>query len=136
MISFRQNIVYFSTDLLKSLVKKNTRRKFLFNYLINLVEIKKKISGKKIDFLIYNRNYSVKNNFLRNMFLKILTQFNLIIYTVGDYLLLPGVKNLGYVSRKKTINLLKKTRFIINSGENPYNIFTIDAFNNHTNIIY
>ena len=32
--------------------------------------------------------------------------------------------------------MLKKTKFIINTGENPYNIFTIDAFNNHVNIIY
>ena len=39
-------------------------------------------------------------------------------------------------SRKKTIELLKRTKFIINSGENPYNLFTIDAFNNHVNIIY
>ena len=40
------------------------------------------------------------------------------------------------MDRKKIIFFLKKTKFIINSGEDPYNIFTIDAFNNHVNIIY
>ena len=136
ILLFRQNKVYFSTDLLKPLLDNNTKEKVSCNYLINLVEIKKKIFKKDIDFLIYNRNYSVKNNYLRNNFLKILEKLNLIIYTIGDPLFLPGIKNLGYITRKKTINFLKKTKFIINSGENPYNIFTIDAFNNHTNIVY
>jgi len=131
----RQNKIYFSTDLLKSLIKKN-KKKVFFNYLLNLVNIKKKDINKNIDFLIYNRNYSVKNNFLRDKFLKILSQMNFKIIVIGDDLSLRGVKNLGFVTREKTNSLLKRTKFIINSGENPYNIFTIDAFNNHSNIIY
>ena len=63
--------------------------------------------------LIYNRNYSVKNNSLRNKLLKKLTKLNITIYAVGDYLLLPGIKNLGYINRKETIRLLKKTKFIV-----------------------
>ena len=58
------------------------------------------------------------------------------IMVVGDQLALKGVKNFGYLSREKISFLLKRTKFVINSGENPYNIFTIDAFNNHSNIIY
>jgi len=135
ILFFRQNAIYFSTDLLKPLVR-NHNKKIFFNYLINLVDIKKKVEKKEIDFLIYNRNYSVKNNFLRNNLLKIITKKNLNIYTIGDSLQLHNVKNLGFITRRKTNNLLKSTKFIINSGENPYNVFTIDAFNNHTNIIY
>jgi hypothetical protein len=132
---FRQNKIYFSTDLLKSLIKKN-KKMFSYNYLLNLVDIKKKIIKKNIDFLIYNRNYSVKNNFIRNKLLKILSKMNLKIIIIGDYLSLKGVTNLGFITRRKTNSLLKRTKFIINSGENPYNIYTIDAFNNHSNIIY
>ena len=55
---------------------------------------------------------------------------------MGDYLSYNKTRNLGFVSRKKISSLLKKTKFIINTGENPYNIFTIDAFNNNVNIIY
>ena len=58
------------------------------------------------------------------------------IIVIGDNLTLKGVKNLGFVTREKANSLLKRTKFIINSGENPYNIFTIDAFNNHSNVIY
>jgi hypothetical protein len=132
----RQNKIYFSTDLLKSLINKKYKNKVFFNYLLNLMNIKKNIKKKNIDFLIYNRNYSVKNNLLRDKLLKILSKINLKISVIGDHLLFKDVKNLGFVSREKANSLLKRTKFIINSGENPYNIFTIDAFNNHSNIIY
>ena len=98
------------------------------------LRIKKK--EKNIDLLIYHRNYSVKNNYLRNKLLKIASKMNLNIYVIGDHLNFKNIKNLGFISREKTVFLLKKTKFIINSGENPYNIFTIDAFNNHVDIIY
>tara|TARA_B100000768_G_scaffold181159_1_gene203110 strand:- start:404 stop:1480 length:1077 start_codon:yes stop_codon:yes gene_type:complete len=132
----RQNKIYFSTDLLKPLVNKANNKKAFFNYLINLVKINRYIKKKKYDFLIYNRNYSVKNNILRNRLLKIILSKGFKIMVVGDQLTLKGVKNLGYLSREKTNLLLERTKFVINSGENPYNIFTIDAFNNHSNIIY
>ena len=132
----RQNVIYFSTDLLKPLIKKKFKNKFFFNYLLQLVNIRKYHSKKNIDFVIYNRNYSVKNNFLRNKLLKCLNELKLNIIVVGDYLSYSKIRNLGFVSRKKISSLLKKTKFIINSGENPYNIFTIDAFNINVNIIY
>jgi|TARA_B110000037_G_C17055725_1_gene479701 hypothetical protein len=132
----RQNKIYFSTDLLKNLIPNKHMNRISFNYLIHLVEIKNKKDKKNIDLLIYNRNYSVKNNYLRNKLLKILITMNLNIYAIGDHLYLRNIKNLGFISREKTNFLLRKTKFIINSGENPYNIFTIDAFNNHVDIIY
>ena len=42
---FRQNKIYFSTDLLKPLIVKNNNKTF-FNYLINLIEIDKYIKKK------------------------------------------------------------------------------------------
>ena len=136
LVYFRQNIIYFSTDLLKSIINKKHKKKIFYNYLVNLVKINRIKTKKDIDLLIYNRNYSVKNNFLRNKFLKNLLKMNYKIFVVGDNLNLKKFKNLGFIDRKKIIYFLKKSKFIINSGENPYNIFTIDAFNNHVNIIY
>lgn len=136
ILFYRQNKVYFSTDLLKDFITKENKKKIFFNYLINLIEIKNISKKKNIDLLIYNRNYSVKNNSLRNKLLTTLSKINLKIYAIGDYLPINNIKNLGFVTRKECYSLLNRTKFIINSGENPYNIFTIDAFNNHANIIY
>ena len=132
----RQDKIYFSTDLLKTLISKKNKNRVFFNYLIHLIKLKNKKNKKNIDLLIYNRNYSVKNNDLRNKFLKIALKINLNIYVIGDHLNFKKIKNLGFITREKTNFLLKKTKFIINSGENPYNIFTIDAFNNHVDVIY
>ena len=96
---------------------------------MNLIKINKIHTKKNIDLLIYNRNYSVKNNYLKNKLLNILIKMNYKIVVVGDNLNLKKIKNLGFLDRKNYFFL--KTKFIINSGENPYNIFTIDAFNNH-----
>ena len=132
----RQNIIYFSTDLLKPLINEKFKNKIFFNYLLQLINIKKYHKKKIIDLVIYNRNYFVKNNFLRNKLLQNIIKLKLNIIVVGDYLSEDKIKNLGFVSRKKISSLLKKAKFIINTGENPYNIFTIDAFNNNVNIIY
>lgn len=136
ILFYRQNKVYFSTSLLKDFITEENKKKVFFNYLINLIEIKKISKKKNIDLLIYNRNYSVKNNSLRNKLLTTLTKINLKIYAIGDYLPIKKIENLGFITRKECCSLLNRTKFIINSGENPYNIFTIDAFNNHANIIY
>ena len=96
----RQNKIYFSTDLLKSLINKKYKNKVFFNYLLNLMNIKKNIKKKNIDFLIYNRNYSVKNNLLRDKLLKILSKINLKISVIGDHLLFKDVKNLGFFCKK------------------------------------
>ncbi len=41
ILFLRQNKIYFSTDLLKSLVKNKNKKQSFFNYLLNLIEIKK-----------------------------------------------------------------------------------------------
>lgn len=133
---FRQNQVLFSTDLLKPLIPKKNLGISIFNYQLNMINPKKKIKKKNINILVYNRNYSVKNNKIRNNFLDLLIKEKFKIFVIGDLLKKNKLNNLGYISRSKTIKLLSKTKYIINSGENPYNIFTIDAFNNHVNIIY
>ena len=135
-VFYRQNQIIFSTDLLKPLIKKKDLKNSYFNFLINMIDIKKKYKKKNIDLLIYNRNYSVKNNYFRNNLLKLLNKYNLKIVVIGDHLSIKKIINLGYLTRYKTEKLLSRTKFTINSGENPYNIFTIDAFNNHVNIIY
>ena len=63
---------------------------------MNLIKINKIHTKKDIDLLIYNRNYSVKNNYLRNKLLNILVKMNYKIVVVGDNLNLKKIKNLGF----------------------------------------
>jgi hypothetical protein len=136
IIFLRQRNYYFSTELLKDVIDKKYQKRIIFNYLLNLIKLKKNNYKKNIDILIYNRNYFVKNNLERNKLLSILINNNFNVSVVGDFLYIEGVRNYGFIKRKKVISLLNRTRFIINSGENPYNIYTIDAYNSGSQIIY
>ncbi len=129
----------FSTDLLSSMFLKRDYHKLNFNYLLfsNLKINGKSVKNKKIDLLIYNRNYSVKEHFKLNNLIKYLLKKGYSVSCVGDKINnIKGLKNLGIISRAKVKKLLKITRLIISSPENPYSLFTIDALNMGTKVLF
>ena len=124
----------FSTELLKKYLLKKTISRSSFNFVFNYLN-KKKIKKKKIDFLIYYKNHKNKKNLINITLLKKILRLNYKIYCVGDYLNLPKIINLNFVSKKKLNSLLSRTRFSINSEENFYSLFTLDCINNNVKII-
>lgn len=124
----------FSTNLLKKIIHKKYKSKFLFNFVIDIYN-KKSINKKKsIDLLYYNRDHPNKTD---NSQIKLIKKFkkNFTIYIVGNKLNLEGVTNLGFVKRKKIISLLSQTKFVLNSSENFYTLFVLDALSNGCNVI-
>ena len=124
----------FSTNLLKKVINKKYKNKFLFNFVIDIYD-KKSINKKKsIDLLFYNRDHPNKTD---DSQIKLIKKFKnkFIIYIVGNKLNLEGVTNLGFVKRKKIITLLSQTKFVLNSSENFYTLFVIDALSNGCNVI-
>ena len=74
--------------------------------------------------MYYHRNYHTKkNDTILSILYKLKNQFNILI--VGNKL--KNFKNLGIISRNKTINILKKTKFVFSSPENPLSYFVLDA---------
>ena len=129
----------FSTDLLKNMFLKRDRFKLNFNYLLfsNLKKKIKFVKNKRIDLLIYNRNYSVKEHFKLNNLIKYLLKKGYNVSCVGDKINnIRGLKNYGIISRKKVNKMLKITKLIISSPENPYSLFTIDALNMGTKVLF
>ena len=57
------------------------------------------------------------------------------IHVIGDKLNLHKVKNYGYISHKKVLELLKLTKYSICSSENIFSFFTIDCINNNVKIL-
>ncbi len=121
----------FSTHLLFKYLPNNIRNKSIFNFqLMNLHFFKKE--KKKIDILYYHRNYHTKSNdIILSLLYKLKDQFNILI--VGNRL--KNFKNLGIISRSKIITILKKTKFIFSSPENPLSYFALDAILCNTRII-
>jgi hypothetical protein len=133
-LNFRTTSIIFSTDLLKPYLFKTTIKKSTFNYVFNLISIKKK-RKKNIDFLIYYRKHNNKKSFFPYNLISKLINLGFNIHIVGDYLENPYVRNHGYINNKKINYLLSRSFFSIISNENPYSIFTIECLNNHVIII-
>jgi hypothetical protein len=123
IIRIRNLKCIFSTQLLFNFLPNSIRNESIFNFqLNNLFFFKKK--EKKIDILYYHRNYHTKNNdIILSILYKLKDQFNILV--VGNKL--KNFKNLGIISRNKTINILKKTKFVFSSPENPLSYFVLDA---------
>ena len=128
----------FSTDLLKNIFLRKDLSKLHFNYLIasSIKNIKRKKSKREIDFLVYNRNYSVKEHYKLKNLIRYLIQNQYNVKCIGDNLEIKRLTNYGIVSREKAKKLLKQTKLIISSPENPYSLFTIDALNMGTKVLF
>ncbi len=139
LVAFKRfkNLI-FSTNLLEKNFLNKRSNNLYFNYLISS-NLNKKISvykNKKIDFLIYNRNYSVKEHYkLKNLTIYLLKK-NYNVHCVGHKLNLKNLKNHSIISREKVQKLLKITKLVISSPENPYSLFTLDAIKMGSKILF
>lgn len=131
--------IFFSTDLLKSKVKKNNT-KYLFNFVFcyftkNFSKYKKKENKKKYKFLFYNKDHITKKNLSLITFLKKLSEQHK-IYIIGDNIKYTNFFNFGYLKKKKINAILKNTEYVVSSNENIYSMFNIESVNNGATIIY
>mgnify|MGYP004185130039 CR=1 FL=1 len=54
---------------------------------------------------------------------------------MGDNLKLPDVKNCGFLSNKKILNLQSHAKYTILSKENLYSFFILECISNHVKVI-
>ena len=137
IVFLRQKKILFSTELLKSSIKKNKIKKCYFNYVLKTFPGFLKGKNKKnIDFLIYNRQHKNKNNSFVKYFIKNTFDKKYKIIVVGDPINLKNVDNVGFVSREKIKLLLANTKCTFGSTENLYTLFVLDAISSNVLIFY
>ena len=131
IIRIRKFKCIFSSSLLLNYLPNNIKKKSIFNFqLYNFSFLKRE--KKTIDIIYYNRNYYTKNN---NKIISVLSKLKdkHKILILGHEV--KTFQNLGIVSRNEVINLLKKTRFVFSSPENPMSYFVLDAIRCNVKII-
>ena len=119
--------------MLKKYLSAKTIRRSQFNFVLNYIKIKK-TKKKNIDFLIYYRKHKNKADLFNYSFLETISKKKLKIFIVGDKLNMPNVKNLGYISNKKLIRLLERSKYTLSSNENIFSLFNIECINNNVKI--
>ena len=136
IIFFRYKKILFSTELLKTCVKKNNLKKCYFNYVLQLFEGFQRSKTKDIDFLIYHRIHNNKNNNIIKDFIINSREQKFKIIVIGDSINFKGVRNMGYVSRNKIKELLVKTKYTFGSSENLYTLFVLDAITRNVTVFF
>lgn len=135
ILKFRFESLIFSTDLLKKYLDDKIKNKSVFNFVFNAIKFKKINKKKNIFFLLYFRKHNNKHyNFLFNLINKLLKK-NFSVVVIGDKMNLKGLKNYGYISHSKVLELLNKSKYSVVSNENIFSFFAIDCINNGVKLL-
>jgi hypothetical protein len=135
----RKDKLLFSTSLLKKIIPQSKIKKCIFDFQINyysklsVKKIKKKRTS--IDFIYYNRDHSTKKKTIFDNILKEISKKYKVI-VIGDFLNEKNVKNLNLLSKKKTNQLIQKSKFTFASPENIFSMFTLECLSLNTKIFY
>ena len=138
IINKKFNKVIYSTKLLEIYYKKYTKKKknILFDFVfVFFSKKKKKRIKKKYDIIFYNRNHVTKKTKEFDNLINLLSE-KFLICVIGDYYDNKKVINFGRVSRDKVHDLLLKSKIALNSAENLFSLFAIDAINSGTIVMY
>lgn len=129
---FKSKII-FSTNLLEKFLSEKIKKRSIFNFVLKEFKFNKK-RKKDIDFIIYFRNHKNKSTFFNYKFLEKLTKLKLKIIIVGDHLNMYGIKNMGYISKKKMDHLQSRSKYTVYSGENILSLFILECISNHVKV--
>ena len=133
----RYEKLIFSTSLLKEKLFKSTLNKCLFNFVYLFFDIKKK-KKKKNYIVIYYKKHATKNYYFLNKIIKskYFLNRNYKFICVGEKINNDNIINKGYLRKKNLHKLLYKARYVFGSQENYFSLFSIDAINHKTQLIF
>ena len=136
ILLFRKMPTYiFSTNLMKKFLPNKILKKSKFNFVYTNVNLKKQIPLKKIDILIYYRDYFTKsNNFYKNLIKRLEEEKNINIQYIGDRIHNLDKNYKGRLSHKDTLDLIEISKFSIVSEENFSSLFTLECIENHLDL--
>jgi hypothetical protein len=97
-----------------------------------------KKKDKKKQVIIYYKSHLNKNykDIRQIIYNKFFTDNNYKFIVVGEKLDHPKVENKGFISKSSLDRILKESKFAYSSKENYLSLFSIQAINNNTKLIY
>ena len=129
--------IIFSHDFFKSFIPSNKIKNCFFNFL--LFNFKKKINKKKkkYDFIFYIRRHNNKGNQFFIDLIKILSEKNYKICVIGEKInIKKNITYKGFVTRKKSLNLISDSKYSLGSFENLFSFFVLDCLSNNLKVFF
>lgn len=137
IIVLRSRKLIFATHLLKKYFKGKTLNESTFGYILDHLIYKKYNKSKKIDIVIYYRDYDTKSNLFFKELIKYFSnneEFNFLYF--GNQCENFTKDYLGFIESHKVIEILDNAKFAPLSEENFESFFTSECLSNHVNIFY
>ncbi len=135
LIKYKYKKVYFAHNFYN--IKYNlNKRNYIPNFILNDFKSQKNKNKKKYNFIIY---YRKEGKLEKKYIFEIIKQLNLLNYKfviIGDKININGVKNFGYMTRDRTINIISKCEYAIANPENLYSYFVQDCLRFGIKVFY
>ena len=129
-----EEIIFSNNFFVKKYSFKN--QKVISNFILKNFKFSKKNPKKKFDFVIYHRSISTLHTKYIYEMMNILKAYKYSFAVIGDRINLPGNKNFGYISRKKTQKVISESKFAISNPENLFSFFVQDCLSYKLKIFY
>ena len=135
LIKYKYKKVYFSHNFYN--LKYNLdKKKYVANFILNDFKFEKKNKQKKFNFVIYFRkDGKLKKEYIFEI-IKELTSLNYKFAVIGDKIKIKGVKNFGFITRNRAIQIISKSEFAIANPENLYSYFVQDCLKFKIKVFY
>lgn len=139
IINLKFNNIYFYTNNLIKFSEKLTIS-YKSNYMMELISIDNSnlADKKKIDLVIYYRNYNSKKPKFFQLIIEYLSSKGFKITTYGDTFItqFPNIDQKGLINDDFVKNLLSQAKYTLLSPENFYSLTMYEAIQNRVKVFY
>ena len=137
LLLLRKQKLIFATSLLKNYFKEDRHSNSEFGYILKNIQYNEYNKSKEIDLAIYYREYDTKSNELFKRLIEYCSNKKEIKFVYFGHKCRQFSDNyLGFITNKKVIDILNKTKFSILSEENFESFYSSECLSNHVNIFY
>ncbi len=137
LLLLRKQKLIFATSLLKKYFKEDRHSNSKFGYILKNIQYNEYNKSKEIDLAIYYREYDTKSNELFKRLIEYCSNKKEIKFVYFGHKCAQFSDNyLGFITNKKVIDILNKTKFSILSEENFESFYSSECLSNHVNIFY
>ncbi len=126
--------ILFSHDFFSEYLNKSD--KYFYNFLLYKFNIRDKPISKKYDLIFYIKKHKNKmNNFSLRLIDELSNKYKICV--IGEKIISKkNVFNMGFVSRKKALNLIKLSKAAVSSPENLFSFFLLDCISYNLVVFY
>ena len=135
ILKIKFNKLLFSHNFYSSYFKKN-KKKYFFNFLLYGFKVSKSSFKKEYDLVFYiNKHKNKKNKFLIELIIELSKKYKICV--IGEKISkTKNVTNIGYVARKKALEMINKSKASVSTYENLFSFYLLDCLKYKLVIFY